>query len=90
MRTKTKILLTISVSAFALGFTKTLWGIGAPIGAILFGLFMISKMLEKETALYDQEQKLRLAEGIRAARQIQNDNAKTPTLSMSAAVAHSR
>src|SRR5262245_46642799 len=28
-----------------------------PAGAILLGLFMISNMLEKETALYDEEQR---------------------------------
>jgi hypothetical protein len=90
MRTKTKILLAISLSAFALGFTNILWGLGTPVGAILFGLFMISKMLERESALYDQEQTLRLAEAMRASKQIPSENAKTATLSMPAALAHSR
>jgi hypothetical protein len=51
---------------------------------------MISKLLEKETALYDQEQRLRLAEAMRALKQIPSENLETPTLSMSQAVAHSR
>jgi hypothetical protein len=28
-----------------------------PMGAIFFGLFLLSKMLEKETAQYDEEQR---------------------------------
>ena len=31
-----------------------------PMGAIFFGLFLLSKVLEKETALYDQEQRAHL------------------------------
>jgi nicotinamide mononucleotide (NMN) deamidase PncC len=90
MTKMTKILLVVSLSAFALGFTGILWGFGRPVGAICFGLFMISKLLEKETALYDQEQRLRLAEAMRALKQIPSENLETPTLSMSQAVAHSR
>jgi hypothetical protein len=90
MRTKTKILLAISLSAFALGFTNILWGFGTPVGAICFGLFMISKMLEKETALYDQEQSLRLAEAVRTSRHIPRESARALTSSISPAAAHSR
>ena len=60
--TKTsKILLTISLTAFAVGCTNVLGGVGTPIAAIFFGLFMIFKMLEKEMALFDEEQRLRIA-----------------------------
>ena len=86
----TKILLATSLTAFALGFTGILWCLGKPVGAICFGLFMIFTMLEKETALYDEEQRLRLAEAMRASKQISSENVKTLTLSMSSAVAHSR
>ena len=58
----TKILLGISLAAFAVGFTDILWGLGRPIGAVFFGLFLISKLLEKETALFDEEQHLRVAQ----------------------------
>ena len=32
-----------------------------PLGAILFGLFLISKLLENETLLFDSEQRVRVA-----------------------------
>ena len=47
MTKTTKILLAISLIAFALGFTDILWGFGKPVGAIFFGWFMIFKVLEK-------------------------------------------
>ena len=56
----TKILLGVSLVGFALGFTGVLWGIGTPVGAIFFGLFLISKLLEKEATLFDQERQQRL------------------------------
>jgi len=88
MTKTTKILLAISLTAFALGCTDMLWGFGRPVGAIFFGLFMISKLLEKETALYDQEQKSRLAEAARVAGQRKIETAETPDLSVGSAVAH--
>jgi hypothetical protein len=32
-------------------------GFGRPVSAIFLGLFLISKILEKETALYNKEQR---------------------------------
>jgi len=61
MTKTTKILLTISLAAFALGCTNVLWGIGTPVGAIFFGLFLNFRILEKEMALFDKEQELRIA-----------------------------
>jgi hypothetical protein len=62
----TKILLAISLTAFVIGSTGILWGIGTPVGAICFGLFMISKVLEKEALLHSRELAMRhaWAEGI--------------------------
>jgi hypothetical protein len=74
MTTKTKILLTISLSFFAISTTGLLWGIALPVGAILFGLFMISKVLEKEAALYDEEQLCR----IQRAEQVEASIAQRP------------
>jgi hypothetical protein len=88
MRKSTKILLTLSLIAFVLGFTDILWGFGRPVGAICFGLFLISKMLEKEAALYDQEQALRLAEATRASQGVQHAPAKAREVSLTAAIAH--
>jgi hypothetical protein len=61
MTKTTKILLLISLLAFALGFTGIVWWFGVPIGAIFFGLFLISKMMEKEAALFDAEQRRKVA-----------------------------
>lgn len=58
MTTKTKIVLGVSLAAFALSLTGALWGIFMPVGAIFFGLFMIFNMLGKEAALFDEEQRL--------------------------------
>ncbi len=60
MTKTTKILLAISLTAFAVGFTNILWGVGTPLGAVFLGLFLISKLLEKETTLFDEEQRLRI------------------------------
>jgi hypothetical protein len=35
--------------------------IALPLGAVFFGLFLISKMLEREVGLYDAEQQAKLA-----------------------------
>jgi hypothetical protein len=61
MTKKTKVLLAISLTAFLFGSTGMLWGFGTPVGAIFFGLFLISKLLEKEDALFDEEHSLRMA-----------------------------
>src|SRR5262245_13581670 len=61
----TKTLLVISLITFAAGlaFVTGIIDLGSvsalyvslPAGAIFFGLFLISKLLEKETALHDEE-----------------------------------
>jgi hypothetical protein len=56
----TKILLGISLTAFAIACTGMLWGLALPLGAVFFGLFLIAKVLEKETALFDEEQRAHL------------------------------
>jgi len=59
MTTTTKTLLALSLIGFALGaFTNVLWGIGTPLGAVCLGLFIISRLLEKEAATFDEEQRL--------------------------------
>jgi hypothetical protein len=62
MTTLTKTLLGLAIVCLAIGFTTNLlWGFGKPAGAIFFGLFMISKMLEKEIAKFDCEEIRRLS-----------------------------
>ena len=58
---KTKLLLAISLSCFVVSATGICWGLFLPAGSIVFGLFMIFRMLEKESALFDEEQRLRFA-----------------------------
>ena len=61
MTTKTKVLLGISLASFAISLTGVLWGLFLPVGAIVFGLFMIFSVLGKESALFDEEQRLRMS-----------------------------
>lgn len=55
-----KILLACSIVSFAIGFSDLgkapQWDLGRPIGAVLFILFLITMMLEKEVAIYDREE----------------------------------
>jgi hypothetical protein len=87
MTRTTKILLSISLTAFAFGFTNVLWGLGTPIGAICFGLFLIFRILGRETSLYDKEQQLRLgaAEAQQACPIVDRD---ANELCMAAGTAH--
>lgn len=54
------IALAISLIAFAIGFSdggeSMFWYMGRPVGAILFAVYMIFMVLEKETALLDEQQ----------------------------------
>lgn len=57
----TKCLLAGSLTGLLIGAGTSLLGnIALPLGAVCFGLFLTSKMLERETALYDQEQEQRM------------------------------
>ena len=55
-----KIALAISLFAFAIGFSDAgetiFWEMGRPVGAILFAVYMIFMVLEKETVLLDEQQ----------------------------------
>jgi len=73
MKTTTKLLLFISLTAWLIGLTtNVLWGIGMRIGAIFFGWFLIFKLLEKEVAQFDEEQRRRLASIARHSADIPN------------------
>lgn len=64
----TKCLLAGSLTGLLLGVGTSLLGnIALPLGAVCFGLFLISKMLEHETALYDEEQQKKMALAERSA-----------------------
>lgn len=54
------IFLVLSLIAFAVGFNSgdsIYLGVGLPVGAILFCLFMIFTALEKESALLDEQRR---------------------------------
>lgn len=81
----TKILLALSIGGLTLGLvfvtglvnveTLPVLYVALPAGAILFGLFLISRMLEKETGLYDQEQRKAVTAADAAnARRDENDS----------------
>jgi len=63
----TKTLLALAVTGLVLGFifvsglvnveyVNALY-VTLPLGAVFFGLFLISKMLDKEVAIHDEEQR---------------------------------
>ena len=68
----TKCLLALSISGITLGLALNFFKgspatyVVLPAGAILFGLFLISFMLEKESAAYDAEQRKLLDLALRA------------------------
>lgn len=69
MTKTTRSLLVISILCLAVGLAFVTGIINVqnaaglyvalPLGAIFFGLFLISKIFEKEAALYDEEQQAR-------------------------------
>lgn len=71
MKKLTKTLLVLSIAGFTLGILFAAdvlkagnavgWYMTLPAGAICFGVFMISYMLEKEIALFDAEQRSHVA-----------------------------
>jgi hypothetical protein len=68
MTTLSKILLSVSAAGFAAGSIIDFGGFNVipaltavlPLGAVFFGLFMISLMLEKEMAKFDAEEAMKL------------------------------
>jgi hypothetical protein len=51
--------LTLALIELAIGFSNvrptTFFYLGLPLGAVLFGLFLITQMLEGESALLDEQ-----------------------------------
>ena len=64
-----KVLLAVSLIAFVLGSVVTFgtyqfplgWTVAMPVGAVCLGLFLLTFLLQKETARFDQEERARLA-----------------------------
>ena len=57
------ILLTCSLIELAIGLSNarqnTFFYLGLPVGALLFGLFLIAQIMEKASALYDEQKRAR-------------------------------
>jgi hypothetical protein len=53
------IFLTLALVELVIGFSEvrpaTFFFLGRPLGAIFFGLFLIAQMLERESALLDEQ-----------------------------------
>ena len=53
------IFLTLSLVELTIGLSNArqnvFFYLGFPVGAILFGLFLIAQVMEKESALYDEQ-----------------------------------
>lgn len=64
------IALTISLVAFAVGFSDAqenmLFWLGRPIGAIAMVAFFIGTLLEKEYAIYDQQNPVETANCVKS------------------------
>jgi hypothetical protein len=73
------VFLSLSAVEFAIGFSNArpnaFFYLGLPLGAILFILFLISQFLEKESALYDEQNRatdLVRQSSVRASRPKEN------------------
>ena len=63
-----KVLLAVSLTAFAVGIVVTLgtpniplgWTAVMPLGAVFLGLFLVTFLLQKEVARFDDEEHARL------------------------------
>ena len=47
------------VAGIAEGMRPGGWGLGVPLAAVFLGLFFVTKMMEKEAAKFDEEQRQR-------------------------------
>lgn len=80
------IILTLSLAAFAVGFSdlreNAIFWLGRPVGALLFGIYMILLVLEGATDLYDkQEAQKTTAPGIdKNSARTKKHSAKNPVL----------
>ncbi len=82
-----KVLLTVSLTAFAVAGVVTFgsfqiplgWTVAMPLGAVCLGLFLVTFLLQGETARFDEEEcaRLRLAD-LDAARSAKADVVDVP------------
>jgi hypothetical protein len=80
------IFLTLALVEWAIGFSNlrptVFYDLGLPVGMACFGLFLITHLLEKESALLDEQNRaaaLPRNEPIRTARPSQNSRNEVAT-----------
>ena len=82
-----KVLLAVSLTAFAVGGVVAFgnpeipvgWTVAMPVGAIFFGLFLVTFLLQQEVARFDEEERARLELAERyAARTAKDAGAQIP------------
>jgi hypothetical protein len=63
-----KVLLAVALTAFAIGSVVAFgspeiplgWTVAWPLGAVCFGLFLVTFLLQQEVARFDEEERARL------------------------------
>jgi len=85
-----KVLLIISVTALVVGIFVTLsrvdlapaWTVALPLGVSCFGLFLITLLLQKEVAKFDEEEriKIELANRSSVSEKIETSGQKLPNV----------
>lgn len=90
MTTLSKILLAVTITGLASGSIidfsgynlNSAWTVALPFGAIAYGLFLISFMLEKEVAKFDKDeaQELQLIKGRHAPPALKQKPASQPAI----------
>ncbi len=78
-----KVLLAVSLTAFALGIVAVFgnpeipvgWTVAMPLGAVSFGLFLVTFLLQQEVARFDEEERARLDLADRHAARLADDAA---------------
>jgi hypothetical protein len=65
MKKLPNLLLALTVGFFLIGALELTrpsgWGLGIPLGAVFLGLFVITKILSKESMRFDEEEQQRIA-----------------------------
>src|SRR5688572_24332450 len=93
-----KVLLAVSLTAFAVGSVAAFgnpeipvgWTVAMPLGAVGFGLFLVTFLLQQEVARFDDEERARLELAERHAARPANAVAiAVPTTAPSLRTAHS-
>jgi hypothetical protein len=92
-----KVLLAVSLTAFAVGSVVTLgnpeipvgWTVAMPVGAVCFGLFLVTFLLQQEVARFDEQESARLEVAERCAAKPSEAAIAVPNKATNLTPAHS-